>query len=208
MRNKVQQAIATQIRRLPAGSVFTPKDLLLHGNRAAVDQALHRLCKSGKIRRVARGLYDKPKYSTYLQTTLRPDVRQAAAVIARKHGWAIYPTGAQALNQLGLSTQVPARYVFLSPDVRGSRVYDVNGTPVEFRHVPAGDVSFTHPESRLLVTALKSLGRGSMDPDTALRLHQAVLRDKTERQKVQILKETRTAPAWVYDEIKQVVAAR
>ena len=71
MRNKVQQAIAAQVRRRPAGAVFSAKDFAALGSRAAVDQALHRLMAQGVIRRIQRGLYDKPKYSTYLKTTLR-----------------------------------------------------------------------------------------------------------------------------------------
>lgn len=43
------------------GGVFTPSDFLDVAGRAAVDQALSRLVKGGKLRRLARGLYDFPK---------------------------------------------------------------------------------------------------------------------------------------------------
>ena len=44
-----------------AGSALTPKAFADLGNRAAVDQALSRLTKAGKIRRISRGVYDIPK---------------------------------------------------------------------------------------------------------------------------------------------------
>jgi predicted transcriptional regulator of viral defense system len=43
------------------GGVFTPSDFLDMAGRAAVDQALSRLAKGGRLRRLARGLYDFPK---------------------------------------------------------------------------------------------------------------------------------------------------
>lgn len=42
------------------GAVWTPVDFLDLGARAAVDKALQRLAKDGALRRVDRGLYDKP----------------------------------------------------------------------------------------------------------------------------------------------------
>lgn len=43
------------------GAVFGPRMFDDLGNRAAVDQVLGRLTKAGKIRRIARGVYDIPK---------------------------------------------------------------------------------------------------------------------------------------------------
>jgi integrase len=76
-----------------------------------------------------RGIYDYPRFSKLLDQSLSPDIDQVARALARKFRWCIQPTGATALNFLGLSTQVPARAVYLSdgPD----RVYqiDVHGRP-------------------------------------------------------------------------------
>ena len=45
---------------------------------------------------------------------MSPDIDQVATAMARKFRWRIQPGGAPALNYLGLSTQVPARAVYLS----------------------------------------------------------------------------------------------
>jgi hypothetical protein len=97
-----------------------------------VDSALHRLEKRGEIRRVIRGIYDYPRFSKLLDQHLSPDIDQVARVLARKFRWRIQPSGATALNFLGLSTQVPARAVYLSdgPD----RVYQVGNTALAFEH--------------------------------------------------------------------------
>jgi Family of unknown function (DUF6088) len=95
------------------------------GGRPTVDSGLHRLEKRGAIRRVIRGIYDYPRFSKLLDQSLSPDIDQIAGALARKFRWRIQPSGATALNFLGLSTQVPARAVYLSdgPD----RVQEVSG---------------------------------------------------------------------------------
>jgi len=83
-------------------------------SRSAIDITLHRLLKKGTLRRVIRGIYDYPKYSETLKTVLSPDSDQVAQALVRRFGWRIQFTGSTALNILGLSTQVPARIVYLS----------------------------------------------------------------------------------------------
>ena len=46
--------------------VCTPKDFLDLGSREAVDQALSRLVRTGRLRRAGRGLYDLPRTSAVL----------------------------------------------------------------------------------------------------------------------------------------------
>ncbi len=61
-----------------------------------------------------RGVYDKPAYSNLLQEVAAPDPEQIAEALARSYNWTIAPSGNTALNLLGLSTQVPANWVFIS----------------------------------------------------------------------------------------------
>ena len=64
--NSVSKQIVKRIRGKGMGFVFTPKDFLDLGSRAAVDQALSRLTRRGTIRRLGRGLYDYPRVSPHL----------------------------------------------------------------------------------------------------------------------------------------------
>jgi len=95
-----------------AGSALTPKAFADLGNRAAVDQALSRLTKAGKIRRISRGVYDIPKNHPTLGP-LSPDPDAVARAIADQSGYRLQPTPARAANALGLSSQVPAQIVYL-----------------------------------------------------------------------------------------------
>jgi hypothetical protein len=52
----MQNDILMWIRKKGRGKVFTPKDFLDLGSRAAADQSLCRLVKEGEMRRLGRGL--------------------------------------------------------------------------------------------------------------------------------------------------------
>jgi hypothetical protein len=156
-----------RIRGTGGGWAFSPRDFLDLGGRSTVDSALHRLEKRGEIRRVIRGIYDYPRFSKLLDQSLSPDIDQVARALARKFRWRIQPSGATALNFLGLSTQVPARAVYLSdgPD----RVYQIGNTTLAFEHTALKESGIKLKESGLIVQALKSLGQERIANLTLLR---------------------------------------
>ncbi len=111
------------------GGVFTPSDFLDVGGRAAVDQSLSRLVKSGELRRLARGLYDFPKIHPRLGP-LSPTPDDVARALARETGSRMQIAGERAAVALGLSTQVLAKSTYLTDGpsrrvVLGKRVVDV-----------------------------------------------------------------------------------
>jgi hypothetical protein len=166
----VPDLIMKRARAGGRGGVFTPSDFLDVATRATVDQALSRLAKNGKLRRLARGLYDFPKVHPQLGA-LSPTPDDVAKALARETGSQVQIAGARAANALGLSTQVPAKSTYLTNGpsrrvVLGKRVVDLRhaspkhliapgsaaGTVVQaLRHVGAiraADVA--HVASRLL----------------------------------------------------------
>ena len=114
MAQSTENKVISRIRGTGMGWAFSPRDFLDLGERPTIDSALHRLVQQGKIRRIIRGIYDFPRASKFLKGPLSPDIDQVARALARKFRWRIQPSGATALNILGLSTQVPARIVYRS----------------------------------------------------------------------------------------------
>ena len=55
-----------------------PADFADLGPRDAVDQVLHRLVRAGTIRRITRGLYDKPSLNALTGKSTHPDPRAQA----------------------------------------------------------------------------------------------------------------------------------
>ncbi len=125
----VPDRIMKRARAAGRGGVFTPTDFLDVAARATIDQALSRLAKNGKLRRLARGLYDFPKMHPQLGP-LSPAPDDVAQALARETGSQVQIAGARAANALGLSTQVPAKSSYLTDGpsrrvVLGKRVVDL-----------------------------------------------------------------------------------
>ncbi len=149
------------------GSVFIPKDFLDLGSRAAVDQALSRLVRDDKIRRVARGVYDYPRVSPRLGR-LSPAPDAVADAIAKNTDSRIQVSGAHAANLLGLSTQVPARLVYLTDGA--SRRVRLGNQVIEFRHAAPRWLVGCGKVWGVVLQALRYLGTHGVDDDVAQKL--------------------------------------
>ena len=194
----IENNILSKIYGHGRGWAFFQKDFSPLASREAIDLALHRLEKKGTIRRVLRGLYDYPRFSELLNQQLSPDIDQVASALARKFGWHIQPSGPAALNLMGLSTQVPGRYVYLSDGP--ARTYEVGKTELLFESTALKETGFKLRESALIVQGLKSLGREGITPETIEKIRQWL--DPSLRSKV--LKDTATVTGWVYEAIRQI----
>lgn len=91
------------------GGVWTPVDFLDLASRAAVDKALQRLVVAGRLRRIDRGLYDRPRLNALTGRPTVPDYRAVIEAVARRDQARIVVDGMTAANDLGLTTAVPAR---------------------------------------------------------------------------------------------------
>ncbi len=180
------------------GWVFTQIDFIDLGSRQSVDVALHRLLQEGRIRRIAWGFYDYPRYSDLLETTLSPDYDLAARAIARRHGWRIQISGSSALNILGLSTQVPGRLTYLSDGP--SREFVINENTIEFRHSSLREAGFNLRESSLVVQALRALGPDRITPGVTVGIGKWLDPALYPR----ILKDTKTAAGWIHQAIREI----
>ncbi len=110
----LQGRILDRLRRAGAGQVFISKDFLDLGTRLRVDQALSRLAKAGFVQRLSRGLYAHPRKNLRLGIDVPSDVDDIAQALGRQTNSRVVPSGALAANRLGLTTQVPAKLVYLT----------------------------------------------------------------------------------------------
>jgi len=180
------------------GWAFSSSDLAGRFARQQIDNALSDLAQDGRIRRVVRGLYDYPRFSDLLQKTLSPDIDQVANAYARKFNWRIEVSGESALNLLGLSTQIPAQYVYLSDGP--SKSYDVMGVQLNFKKSTLKDIGFKHRESTLIVQALKALGKELLSENVF-----AIIREQIDPKSYnKILRDTQGSTGWIYEAIKQI----
>jgi hypothetical protein len=183
--------IINKIDEMPKGEVFTVVDFLQYTERNTVRVVLKRLCDKLVITPIIRGVYYKPVYSRLLKEYLPPDPIMVAKTIARANSWKIIPAGDTALNMLGISTQVPAIWKFLSDGPY--KEYNFFGVTVQFKHTALKTLSGLSETSALVIQALRALGNNSVTDKTILILKNRL----TDDEKKTVLKETANTIEWV-----------
>ena len=190
--------IKTRIMNSPDGSVFTTVDFADVIENSRVGVILSRLEEDGVIRRVMRGIYDKPVYNDFLKEYIAPSPSLVAEALARNFGWTIVPCGDTALNILGLSTQVPAAWSYVSDGTYKEYTYD--NTTIKFKRTTHKEISKLSYKTALIVQALKALGKDNID-DTIIN---KLKNDLTDEEKTTALLEAKAATSWIYEYIKQI----
>ena len=104
---KVSENIANTIDRLPTDFVFTYSDFDIQvSSKDAVVKALNRMAAAGKISKLAKGKFYKPRRSQF--GSLLPSPYQIAKDLLEQNGKLVgYITGYSAYNNMGLTTQIP-----------------------------------------------------------------------------------------------------
>lgn len=200
MDKPLHDKITGRLNRMGRGNVFTPKDFGDLGSRDAVDQALSRLVKAKSLSRVGRGLYYYPAVNKRLGIAVPPDVDDVAEAIARQSGSRIAPSGATAANRLGLSTQVPAKPVYLT-DGRSRQVRAGNFVVV-LKHVSPRELPVGHRMSATVFQALRHLGKNAVDSSTLRRIRKAL----PPKQRAQLLRDARYTTDWINDAVRQIAS--
>lgn len=148
------ESILLHAQSLPEGGVLSPKEFLHLGGRAAVDQALSRLTKEGKLLRVARGTYVTPVSSRF--GTRAPAPEKVVEALAAQSGEVVTPHGASAANALGLTQQVPIREVYLTSG--RTRKLKLGRSEVMVKHVPRWMLALGTGPAGAAVRALAWMG--------------------------------------------------
>lgn len=180
------------------GSVFVATDFADITDKKTASVILTRIESDGIIRRVMRGIYDKPEYNDFLNEYVAPIPDNVAHAIARNFGWTIVPCGDTALNLLGLSTQVPATWVYVSDGTYKEYAFD--NTVIRFKRTTNKEVSKVSYKTALTIQALKALGKDRIDESVVKSLRKLL----TAEEKTAMLHEAKTATSWIYEYIRQI----
>jgi len=191
--------IMFRIRRNKRGWVFTPKDFLDLSTRQNIDFVLHRLVKQGTIRRLSRGLYDYPAKHSLLGT-LSADSNAIAHAVARSCNDTVHMSDAMAANTLHLSTQVPAKVVYLTRNTKktirvGNRLISLTPTKLPLDN--------KNDRTTMVLQALNYFGKYGID-DQIISKCRAILDDKDRHSLLQL--STQVRGAWLADAVRKIAA--
>lgn len=192
--------LATQrIEEYSNGTVFGISDLADIADPKTLHMILKRMSDSGKISKVMRGIYMKPRYSNILKENVPPRISDIATTISRSYGWNIVPSGITALNSLGLSTQVPANYEYVSDGPY--KKYEYNGTGITFKHTDKNsELTKVSVKSATIIQALKALGKENINESVIQKIAVSL----SPQEKDNMILETKHCTSWIYEIIKMI----
>jgi alkylated DNA nucleotide flippase Atl1 len=110
----IAEQVAQYVKHRPYGSVFTSRQLAKHlgGHNSRVSQSLHELEKAQMVVSIERGIWQRPKTTRFGPVLAQPEA--VVKTVERERGAFMVPSGAKALNEIGASTQLPMKPVFVS----------------------------------------------------------------------------------------------
>ena len=181
-----------------AGTIYITSDFADLASSETANRALLRLEESSVIRRVLFGVYEYPEYNDFLKEYVAPSADKVAHALARKFGWTIVPCGDTALNLLGLSTQVPAVWSYVSDGTY--KEYTFDKTTVKFKRTTNKEISKLSYKTALVVQAFKALGKENVTDAVLTKLKKGF----TTAEKKKMLEEAKTVTSWVYEYIKKI----
>jgi hypothetical protein len=193
----VKDLIKSRVLRKGGGWVFTPVQFLDLGSRKSVDMALARLTDEGTIRRIARGLYDYPKQHPKLGP-LSPSPDAIANALSQRDQIRLQPTGAYAMNLLGLSQQIPAQIVYLTDAT--TRTLQVGTQVIQLKRSTPKMMATAGKISGLVIQAFRYLGNGNIT-----RVHLDILSQKlTPAQKKELQHDYIYSPTWMHPHLLKI----
>lgn len=190
--------ILDKVKKITKGALFFTEDFVEFGSAKAIAKALERLVNQGELSRVARGIYARLDVSPVLGELL-PTTEQIALAISRRDMARIMPTGALALNALGLSTQVPMNAVYLTDGA--ARKIEIGRRKIVFKKSVPKNLAAKGKISGLVIQALKDIGKDQVT-DHEINI---ILDHLRKEEVIHVQHDIKLAPEWIRAILRKVL---
>lgn len=196
--NSYLDQIKNRINDFDSRKVFINNDFLDIAGNETVRRTLNQLVSENKITRVINGFYYNPRYSELIGEYEAVSIHELALAIARKYNWNIAPYNSTALNLLGLSTQVPTHYKYISSG--RYKEYKIGDTILEFKKVNPGEIANMSLKTATVIQAIKSLGKENITSEVIQKIRENL----SEKERIDLMNESKSVPAWIYEVIREI----
>lgn len=187
---KAIDEVKEYIQKIEEGESFTAKSLHHLATAENVRQILTRMVQAGEIKRLARGVYVKPKHSPRVGLIL-PSSKEIAMLIANATGETIGIHGAEAARQLQLTTQVPLLLIYYTTGY--SREMKIRNQTIQLKHVNPSKLIAPGTIAGTVISALMYLGSEQVSEKTVQKIKNQLTQEEFET----VLKEIKYMPAWM-----------
>lgn len=194
----IEKEVLAKARRARKGTLLFPEYFKGLGSAATIRKALQRLSDKGLLVWVAQGIYVIPEESKLIGK-VRPGLQEIAKAIAKRDKARIVPTGIAALNQLGLSTQVPMNMVYLTDGT--ARKILVGKGKITFKKTTPKNLAAKGEISSLVIQALRAIGKDKVTNEETEKIL-SLLRKENENY---LLHDIKLAPAWIADIMSKAI---
>lgn len=194
----IHNQIEEKIKSLKKGSILFIADFIEFGTAENVKKVLLRLEKKEILIRLAHGIYLYPKNDKILGT-LFPSTEEIAVAIAKRDKARIISTGVQALQQLGLSTQVPMNVVYLTDGA--PRKIKVGKRTITFKKTTPKNLTIKDKKLNIVIQGLKELGKDNVDENAKQKIKKVLQQMSIES----IREDTVAAPTWIRNTILELI---
>jgi len=175
------------------GTIVFAEDFKKIGDGGTIRVSLFRLCKEGVLIRLANGIFLYSKIDKKFGLgVVYPSIFEIANEIAKREKSRLIPTGIYAMNRLGLSTQVPAKVIFLTDGAPRTIKIGQNAT-IKFQKTTAKKLAFKGKITQLVCSALKEIGKDNVTEEQIQKIKQAL---SLESNKI-IEHDSELAPEWI-----------
>ena len=197
MKTELKTSILKRIKsnNLKAFSCYDFTDL---SSYKTISKCLQRLENEKVIERVIAGIYCLNSYDKVLKIKVLPSIDDVIHAIARKHNWIICPTGATALNAIGLSTQVAVAHTYLSNGPY--KEYIIYDNKVNLKRTMNREIGGYSPITNLLIQCIKAIGEGNIEQNQI-----DYLRNKlSQEDKRTVVNETTLIQTWIRKTVLEI----
>jgi len=204
----IVEKITAQLDTADKGHVWVPTDFSHLGSRDVVDKTLQRMVQRGILRRIDRGLYDKPHINSLTKRPTTPDYRAVIEAIARRDNLRLLVDGMTAANDLGLTDAVPA-HVTIYTDTR-RRSIQLDKLTIEFKMAASSRLYWAGRPAMRLVQALRWLkDMLTVDDSHVQKRIRKILKDPLQGQRIQddLAQGFNVLPSWMQDYLRPFIDA-
>ena len=186
-----------RIEALPEDSVLFRTDFPEYHSEF-VGGTLAELTQEGMLVKLAQGVYAKPRRSRF--GLVLPSVDKIVQAIAARDNAEVLPSGMTALNVLGLSTQVPMKYSYLTTG--SERIIKLENQEIRLKRGVPKNFCYETKLIALLVQALKTLKQQNVGEEELQVIRNLISR---EPDRSALAKDVDMMPVWMKRIVKPML---
>lgn len=191
------RTLKSRIKALPDDSVLFRSDYPEYHSEF-VGSTLVELTESGVLFKMAQGIYVKPRKSRF--GLVLPSIEKIVQAIAMRDNAEVLPSGTTALNALGLSTQIPMNYSYLTSG--SERTIKLANRQVVLKRGVPKNFCYKTRLIALLTQALRALKQENIG-DSELQIIRELINKETDKKN--LAKDVDAMPGWMKRIIKPML---